>query len=306
MADATDDTDQIERDLAATRARMDRRLDELGDKLAPSQLVSDTLTQVTGGNGAAFAQTLIGKAKANPIPAALAGIGIAWLMASSQNKASRAEPDLHTRLRSAEAGVVRLRDEHPDVYASRLDDARGQVLGVARNASDTASSYGQRIKAAVASATRSMKETSRDLSSSASSALGGLRNGGGGLAGNPVVLGGAAALVGLVAGVLIPVSEQEERALGTVADRLRAQGRDLAQDVVNRGAQVAGDALGAVKDSAQEHGLTGDKPIGELAKDLKSGELLGHVKQAAQDVASASKESVRSRLGNDQGGRARS
>ena len=81
MADATDDTDQIERDLAATRARMDRRLDELGDKLAPNQLVSDTLTQVTGGDGADFAQTLIAKAKANPIPSALAGIGIAWLMA---------------------------------------------------------------------------------------------------------------------------------------------------------------------------------------------------------------------------------
>jgi len=247
MADATDDTDQIERDLAATRARMDRRLDELGDKLAPNQLVSDTLTQVTGGNGADFAQTLIAKAKANPIPAALAGVGIAWLMASSQNKASRAEPDLHTRLRSAEAGVVRLRDEHPDVHASRVDDARGQVLGVARNASDTASSYGQRIKEAMASATQSVRETSHDLKNSASGTQGGLRRGRGGLAGNPVVLGSAAALVGLVAGVLIPISEQEEGALGTVAGRLRTQGRDLAQDFVNRGAQVAGDALGAVK-----------------------------------------------------------
>ena len=302
MADATDDTDQIERDLAATRARMDRRLDELGDKLAPNQLVSDTLTQVTGENGADFAQTLIAKAKANPIPAALAGVGIAWLMASSKDKADPAEPDLHARLRSAEAGVIRLRDEHPDVHASRLDDARGQVLGVARNASDTASSYKQRIKEAMASATQSLRETSHDLKNSASGTLGDLRRGRGGLAGNPVVLGSAAALVGLVAGVLIPVSEQEERALGTVAGRLRTQGRDLAQVVVDRGAQVAGDALGAVKDSAQAHGLTADKPIGKLVGDLKSGELLGHVKQAAQEVAGASKESVRSQLRNDESG----
>ena len=299
MADSTDDTDQIERDLAATRTRMDRRLDELGDKLAPNQLVSDTLTQVTGGNGAAFAQTLIAKAKANPIPAALVGVGIAWLMASSQNNASRAEPDLRTRLRSAEAGVVRLQDEHPDVHASRVDDARGQVLGIARNAYDTASSYGERIKEAMASATQSLQEASNNLGSSASGAVGRLASGKGGLAGNPVVLGSAAALVGLVAGVLIPVSEQEERALGAIAGRLRTQGRDLAQDVVNRGAHVAGDALGAVKDSAQAHGLTAEKPIGELVGDLKSGKLLGHVKQAAQEVASAGKESVRSRLGNE-------
>ena len=300
MADATDDTDQIERDLAQTRARMDRRLDELGDRLQPNQLVNDALAQVTGGDGADFAQTLIAKAKANPVPAALAGIGIAWLLASSQNKAARrAEPDLPTRLRSAEAGVVRLQDEHPDVHASRLDDARGQVLGVARDASDTASSYGQRIREAMASATQSLKEVSNDMGNSASGAIGRLRGGKGGLAGNPVVLGSAAVLVGLVAGVLIPVSTQEERALGAVAGRLRTRGRTLAQDVVDRGAQVAGDALGAVRDSAQAHGLTADKPIGELVGDIRSGELLGQVKQAVQEVAGASRDSVRSQLHND-------
>ena len=300
MADATDDTDQIERDLAQTRARMDRRLDELGDRLQPNQLVNDALAQVTGGDGADFAQTLIAKAKANPVPAALAGIGIAWLLASSQNKAvRRAEPDLPTRLRSAEAGVVRLQDEHPDVHASRLDDARGQVLGVARDAADTASSYGQRIREAMASATQSVKEVSNDMGNSASGAIGRLRGGKGGLAGNPVVLGSAAVLVGLVAGVLIPVSTQEERALGAVAGRLRTRGRTLAQDVVDRGAQVAGDALGAVRDSAQAHGLTADKPIGELVGDIRSGELLGQVKQAVQEVAGASRDSVRSQLHND-------
>ena len=303
MADATDDTDQIECDLAQTRARMDRRLDELGDRLQPNQLVNDALAHVTGGDGSDFTQTLIAKAKANPIPATLAAVGVAWLMASSQDKASAGRAaDLPTRLRSAEAGVVRLQDEHPDVHASRLDDARGQVLGVARNASDTAASYRQRIKDAMASATQSLKETSHDIGSSASGVLGRLSAGKGGLAGNPVVLGSVAALVGLIAGVLIPVSDQEEDALGTLAGQLRTKGRDLAQDVVNRGAQVAGDALDAVKDSAQVHGLTGDKPIGELVGDLKSGELLDHVKQAAQEVAGASKDSVRSQLGHEEGG----
>lgn len=304
MADATDDTDRIERDLAQTRARMDRRLDELGDRLQPNQLVNDTLAQVTGGDGADFARTLIAKAKANPVPAALAGIGIAWLLASSQDKGGgrRAEPDLPTRLRSAEAGVVRLRDEHPDVHASRLDDARGQVLGVARDASDTAASYRQRISEATAAATRSLKEMSHDIGESASGAVGRLRGGQGGLAGNPVVLGSAAVLVGLIAGVLIPVSNQEERALGAVAGRLRTRGRTLAQDVVDRGAQVAGDALGAVKDSAQAHGLTADKPIGELVGDIRSGELLDHVKQAAREVAGASRESVRTQLRDDESG----
>lgn len=309
MADDTNDTDQIEQDLAQTRARMDRRLDQLGDRLAPNQLVNDALAHVTGGDGADFAQTLIAKAKANPVPAALAGIGIAWLMASSQDRAAKAGNDLSSRLRAAEANVVQLHDEHTDVHAGRLDDARGQVLGVARNASDTSASYAQRIKDAVASAGDSLVETSHDLQNSTSSTMNrvagwirGKGQGGGHTGspiGNPVVLGTAAALVGLVAGVLIPVSDEEERALGSFAGTLKAKGRDLAQDVVNRGVQVAGDTLDAVKDSAQTHGLTADKPIGDLVGELKSGELLNHAKQAAQEVADTSKQSAQSQISGD-------
>lgn len=310
MAEDTTDTDKIERDLAQTRARMDRRLDELGGQLAPSKLVNDALAHVTGGDGADFAQTLIAKAKSNPLPAVLTAVGIAWLMASNQNKQDRDEPaDLPTRLRSAEAGVVQIRDEHPDIHASRLDDARGQVLGLARGASDTAASYSQRIKDAVGSAAQSVRETSHDLANNTSKATARLRDrtrsGGDALSavtGNPIALGAMAALVGLVAGALIPVSDGEEQALGSLAGQVRTKAREVAQDVVDRGAQVAGDALGAVKDSAQAHGLTADKPIGELVGDLKSGDFIGHVKQAALEVADASKESLQSQLGNDGGG----
>jgi hypothetical protein len=309
MADGTNDTDQIEQDLAQTRARMDRRLDQLGERLAPNQLVNDALAHVTGGDGADFAQTLIAKAKANPVPAALVGIGIAWLMASGQDRQAKAGNDLSSRLRAAEANVVQLHDEHTDVHASRLDDARGQVLGVARNASDTGASYARRIKDAVASAGDSLVETSHDVQNSTSSTINRVagwirgKGQGGGHTGspnsNPVVFGTAAALVGLVAGVLIPVSDEEEQALGRFAGTLKAKGRDLAQDVVNRGAQVAGDTLDAVKDSAQTHGLTADKPVGDLLGELKSGELLSHAKQAAQEVADTSKESVQSQMSGD-------
>jgi hypothetical protein len=317
MADDNLETAQIERNLAQTRARMDNRLGELQDRLSPNQLVNDALSHFGGENGADFTQTLIAKAKANPLPAALVGVGLIWLMASSQRKQDRrpsAHVDLPARLRSAEAGVVRLEDEHPDIHASRLDDARGQVLGVARQATDTASSYSQRIKDAVASAAQSARETAHDLQSGILHTVGHLgdqarqgsdafgaggaassRSLGGALAsvtGNPIMFGTAAALVGLVAGVLIPVSDEEQQALGNMADQLRSKGRGLAQDIVDRGAQVAGDALGAAKDSAQAHGLTADRPVGELLGEIKSGDLVGHVKQAAQEVAAAGKESL--------------
>ena len=299
MADDTTETAKIEQDLARTRARMDSRLDELQGKLAPNQLVNDALAHVSGGDGADFAQTLIAKAKANPLPAALMGVGMIWLMASSQRQAAHAavaQPDLATRLRSAEAGVARRQDEHADDHASRLDDARGQVLGIVRNASDTAASYGQRIKDAMSSASQSLRETSHDMRGRSQSLSRSTRGTLSSVGSNPIALGAIAGLVGLVAGALIPVSDEEEQALGGIAGQVRAKGRTLAQDVVNRGGQVASEALGAVKDSAQAHGLTADKPVGELLGDLRSGDLVNNVKQVVGDVASVGRGSVQSQL----------
>ena len=315
------ETDHIERDLAKTRARMDRRLDELGDHLTPKQMLNDAFAYFKGGDGADFTQDVIGKVKANPLPVVLTGVGIAWLMASNNRPASSVsttpasrQPDITARLRNAEAGVVQGPDEHGDDYASRLNEARGKVLGITKGASDTASDYAQRIKQAVASATQSARETRHDLSAHASTAAGSIsdqaqrsgqaitqgmenmaqstRDTLASVSANPFALGAIAAVVGLVAGALIPATEQEERALGETATRLRTAGRDLAQDVVDRGGQVASEALGAVKDSAEKHGLTTDKPIGDVAADLKSGALVDAIKDVASETLEAGKASA--------------
>ena len=335
MMDELSETDRIERDLAATRARMDHRLDELQDHLTPKQMLNDAFAYFRGGEGADFTKDLVTKARANPLPVALVGIGIAWLWASNHAEAAPAEPasrrtpmpgspphtDLDVRLRLAEGDVQRFDHDDDDSYSARVDDARGKVLGVARNASDTAASYAQRIKDAVASAARSVRETSHDLSSGASDALGRLgssageranslqegtqnmarsgRNALASVTSNPFALGGIAALVGLVAGALLPTSDEEEAALGSVATKLRTAGRDLAQDVVDRGGHIVTDTFDAVKGSAEAHGLTSGKPVGELLADLKSGDLVSNVKQVAQETLQAGKDSAQTHIAAD-------
>ena len=108
---------------------------------------------------------------------------------------------------------------------------------------------------------------------------------------------GAGVVAARFAGAVLPVSDQERGLLGGVAGQLRGQGRDLAQQAVARGAQVARETLGAAKDSAEAHGLTADKPVGALLGELKSGDLLGHAKQAAQEVVDAGKDSLHAQLG---------
>jgi hypothetical protein len=323
MTEATE-TDQIERDLEKTRSRMDRRLDELQERLSPGQIANDALSYFSGGDGTEFTQSLITKVKANPLPAVLAGVGLAWLMASdarpdSPRARKHRDVDYVARLRDAEADTVRLPGEGDEAHGERLDVARGRVLGVTREATDTAATYGQKIKDALAAAKQTLRETSHDLQSSLSNAAGNasdtaqrrgiaLHEGMTDMANttrqtlasatsNPVALGALAAIAGLVVGAFIPTSDEEERMLGATAGKVRSAGRELAQDVVDRTGSVASDALGAVKESADAHGLSAEKPVGELLADLKSGELAGAVKQVAGEATDASKESAQRHFG---------
>lgn len=324
MAELTE-TDRIEQDLARTRARMDGRLDQLQDHLTPKHMINDAFAYFRGGDGADFTQDLVGRVKANPLPVALAGIGIAWMMASSARPTSAnpsASPtshdDFEARLRLAVGRVERFDDDDEDSYADRLDEARGAVVGVARTASDTAASYGQRIKDAIASAAQKARETGNDVSSGAGDALDRVKDAArergtaikegnpdmtrsardtlSSVARNPFALGGIAAVVGIVAGALIPTLDEEEAALGSVATNVRTAGRDLAQDVVDRGGQIANETLDAVKSSAEARGLTRDKPVGELVGDLKSGDLGENVKQVVQETLQAGNDSAQRHL----------
>ena len=114
--------------------------------------------------------------------------------------------------------------------------------------------------------------------------------------GNPFALGAAAAVVGVVVGALFPTLRKEEEALGSMATKLRVAGRDLAQDVVDRGGHVVDDAIGAAKGSADAHGLSAAKPIGEVFTDVKSGALAHDVREVAQETLQAGRDSAQTHL----------
>src|SRR3954451_15711571 len=83
MSDATSEPDRIERDLEHTRARMDNHLNALQDRLSPGQILDDMMAYFRGSEGADFTRNLTDNVRSNPLPAALTGIGLTWLMASN-------------------------------------------------------------------------------------------------------------------------------------------------------------------------------------------------------------------------------
>jgi hypothetical protein len=79
---------ELEREVAEQRSRVEAGIGEIKDRLTPGQLLDEALSYTKHG-GAQFASNLGHQLSANPLPAALAGVGIAWLIAASASGNSR-------------------------------------------------------------------------------------------------------------------------------------------------------------------------------------------------------------------------
>jgi ElaB/YqjD/DUF883 family membrane-anchored ribosome-binding protein len=82
----------IEREIDVQRARVEDTIDELQQRLSPGQLVDELLAYTKGGGGE-FVSGLQRHVTANPLPVALLGVSLAWLMA----KPAPSEADLERR-----------------------------------------------------------------------------------------------------------------------------------------------------------------------------------------------------------------
>lgn len=81
MTDTAEKSAQIEREIEQDRRRIEDKLGAIQDKLSPGQLIDEAIAYAKGHGGVEFASNLKSSAVANPIPVALIGIGLAWLMA---------------------------------------------------------------------------------------------------------------------------------------------------------------------------------------------------------------------------------
>jgi hypothetical protein len=80
MANGTHRSAELEREVEAQRSRVQSTIGELQERLTPGELVDEVLSYTKHG-GAHFASNLGQTVTANPLPAALLGISLAWLFA---------------------------------------------------------------------------------------------------------------------------------------------------------------------------------------------------------------------------------
>lgn len=259
----------IEQELAETRARLDSHLTELSNRLSPGQLVDDGLDYLRHGQGAQFAHNLGSQVRDNPLPVALTGIGLAWLVASSalsgpdasRRRVGAAPDDVAARARRAGDSLVRLTDEAEDVFKLRVAEARAQVFGLQREATEAGAAFVDRVQQALDSAQQSAREGLAAVGQTASEwsaavtdrtqrtgeAVGQAARDGRDMAlrtgaaiadtvnRNPMLLGALGLTAGVLLAALLPPTEQEEMLVAPVGGAIR----QVAGEAVERGKRAA-------------------------------------------------------------------
>lgn len=116
---------EMEREVAAQRHRVESTIDQIREKLSPGQLVDEVLSYTKNG-GKDFASSLGHTATANPVPTALLGISLAWLMFGSKKDGMHADHQYDSYARVNGDGLQRIshaQDELGDWYSEFIDES---------------------------------------------------------------------------------------------------------------------------------------------------------------------------------------
>jgi hypothetical protein len=333
MSYADQKSSQIEREIAEDRRRIEERIDAIQAKLSPGQLVDEMLAYARNHGGAEFASNLKTSAVNNPLPVALIGIGLAWLMAkpstagngSYSHRVAQPEYPLAPvigEVRRSRSGIMdgdkryshfedsagksfkaladetgrragHFMDESGNMFRG-FADASGQqidrIKDEAGNLLDEASGWAQSAWTAMTDAvdgTRSsLSDVGRTVAQSASTSYGAMQNQSARLGDmiqtafrdQPLIGGALAFAAGAAIGATLPRTEQEGAMMGEMASKVRHdlsaeadkmldKGNELASDALDRASAVATDLHRAAKDRiGEEFGKMPDPLSSEQAR----------------------------------------
>ncbi|TXR48273.1 DUF3618 domain-containing protein [Phyllobacterium endophyticum] len=114
----------IQRDIDEDRRRIEERIDVIQDRMSPGQLIDEVIGYVKNSGGGEYAANLGNAVKTNPIPLALMGVSMAWLMAGAGSGSSvEYDEPPRSRSRSREYPLATVSGEIRRVDPSTPDDS---------------------------------------------------------------------------------------------------------------------------------------------------------------------------------------
>jgi ElaB/YqjD/DUF883 family membrane-anchored ribosome-binding protein len=252
--DADKSPKDLEHEIDETRARMEHTLDLLERKLSPSDMFEEAF-RVVRRNSGAFASNLSTEVQNKPLPALLAGIGLAWLMAGPdgppmpRSDGSSRRPGAFARraremAQSARESLHDLGDRahHAGDRASEFSD---RAQGRAHEMSDRFQDMGRRAGDAMSHAgerAHQVREAARRGSQRAKEQYEHL------LHEQPLLLGGLGLALGAAIGAMVPRTEVEDQAMGEYSDRMKREASEEARKISREAKASAERVAGAAQE----------------------------------------------------------
>jgi hypothetical protein len=221
------DADEIEHDLAEIRAEIGNTLAAIQQRFSPGELLSQIVGGARGvgrdvGRGSVdFLSNLGQTVRDNPVPAALVGIGLAYLLLSGGGRPGAREDRGRAGRRRAVRAESEERTERP---ATGLLDARqergedgGETPARIAEAAGGAREATRRGAERLRSATAELSDRAR------SGALRARARATGVVHDQPLVIGALGLAVGAALGAAVPTTRRERAALGPAADAVKGR-----------------------------------------------------------------------------------
>lgn len=229
----------VEAEVEASRSSLDRTMEALKDKMTPGQMF-DEASKMMGATGQQVFSKFMEQARENPMPLAVMGLGLAWLMSTSRNgDAPRYRaPEPRAFASGGRGGVMAAAHDAGDKAAELMSGAKDRLADAGAAIADTRRSAVDGL----GSAAHSAMETAGDYRDRAQRGLTHL------LESEPLLVGAVGFVVGAAIGASLPHTDIEDRAVGPLRDKVLEKGKALADDTLHRASEVTQAVYSGIKD----------------------------------------------------------
>ena len=208
--------DEIQADIERTRSDMDATLSAIENRLTPGQLVDQGIDYLRNSGANEFVSNLGNSVKQNPLPVALVGIGLAWLMASG-----RRADDYGTAYEVGPSTADKLRSRASET----MNRASDKMQSAKQSLSETAQSVRERASAIGDSARQQMDRAKSGMDYM-------MRE-------QPLALGAIGLAIGAIVAAMAPRTRKEDELMGEARDRLMERATEAGKEKIEEVKQAA-------------------------------------------------------------------
>jgi ElaB/YqjD/DUF883 family membrane-anchored ribosome-binding protein len=256
-------------EIERTRAGMSETVDAIQERLSPENLkeqAKDRVKEATVGKAQKAGSGIVDTIRQNPLPAALTGIGLGWLLVNARKQSASRPPYRDVTYRDgtnvegyppAYGYPPHYEDESGSSAVQALGNGRDRVGETATQAQDKAGELAGRAQDRAGEVAGQAQDRVSRLGDQAQyqaqRASDGFQRA---LQDNPLTVGALAVGVGGAIGLAIPETSKEHEVMGEARDNLVDKAQEKVQETQQKVQQVAEEAQSAAKDEAENQGLT--------------------------------------------------